>query len=301
MRELNKLRSSSTLPSRSFPYQTQRCWPSFPFQRHQKTLLSDTVPGCSKAKGHLRVFLTKLLNHPLAKRRMVRPNWPLLSGLCTNPQLITWASLCRVRNKARDDHNNGDMVPTKEWVRMRSAQEWSLSLELTAHPNAHGDFSHTLFFIGALQAGNVGRPISFCSISTSHFGNNNKMRKFILPFWKWREESLIFVYWFMLTCSRSGHHHLVTHIQGTPGYRPVILPGASDSVFSTSSVNIHSQISFLRPLALLLSFRVSLVLGRDSSLTSFNSSLTKCNPMNPFSSLSWCFRSYLSFLPLLTL
>lgn len=97
----------------------------------------------------------------------------------------------------------------------------------------------------------------------------------------------------------SGHYHLVTHIQETPGYRPVILPGPSDSTFSTSSVNIHSLTSFLRPLLLLLSLWASLVLGSDSSPTSFNSSLAKCNPMNPSSSCSWCFRSYLSFLSLL--
>lgn len=181
-------------------------------------------------------------------------------------------------------------------------REWSLSSELTAHPNTHSDFFQASFFTGALQAGNVGRTTSlFCPISTSRFGNKNKMRKFIPPFWKWREESLIFVYWFMLTCSHSGHYHLVTHIQETPAYRPVTLPGPADSVFSTSSGNIHSQISFLSTLPLLLSLWASLVLGSDSSLTSFNSSLAKCNPMNPSSCLSWCFRSYLSFLPLLTL
>lgn len=78
----------------------------------------------------------------------------------------------------------------------------------------NSDFSHTLFFIGAPQAGRVGRTTSlFCSIATSHCGNKNKMRTFIPPCWKWREEFLIFVYGFMLTGLHSGHYPLVTRIR----------------------------------------------------------------------------------------
>lgn len=100
----------------------------------------------------------------------------------------------------------------------------------------------------------------------------------------------------MLKRSRSsGHDGLVSHIQRTPGYRLVILPCLLESVFSTSSVNVHSQISFLSSLTLALFLWASLALGRDSSYTS----LPKCNPLN-LSSPSWCFWTHLVFIPLLS-
>lgn len=151
------------------------------------------------------------------------------------------------------------------------------------------NFSYTLFFIGALQAGSVGRTTSlFCLIATSHFGNKNKMRTFILPFWKWREESLIFVYGFMLTGLHSGHYPLVTRIRRFQ---------ERDPWFSWALLRAYR----LHPLWTYTARFPSRAPSHSSCLSELLWSWAKYNPMNPSSSLSWCFRSYLSFLPLLTL
>lgn len=166
----------------------------FSFQWHRKTHLSDTVPGSDKAKGHLRAFLTKLIKQPFAKRRMVRPNWPLLPRLYTNPHLIIWASLRRVRNEAKDGRNNGNTVPTKEQEHEREAHgdglfRWSF-LPIQTHTviSSRCRFSQGHFELEML----AGQPPSFAryplvifvtrtkwGYSFRHFENEEKNLEFL--------------------------------------------------------------------------------------------------------------------------
>lgn len=125
------------------------------------------------------------------------------------------------------------------------------------------------------------------------------MKGFVVPFGKWREESFIFVYWFIRKHWHLGQYNSISHVQKTPGYMLTISPASSDSAFPTSGLKVRNQ-TFLQSCTLTLFLCASPVLCNDSSFTFFNGSLAKFNPISLPSSLSWLFEapdpSYPSYL-----
>lgn len=64
----------------------------------------------------------KVYKQPFRKKKiMVGLTWPLVTlSLHLAPYLITWASFCGWRNKAKDGHWNFTQSPSGGWVRMRN-------------------------------------------------------------------------------------------------------------------------------------------------------------------------------------
>lgn len=85
--------------------------PLYSFNGIQRQFLAATW-GCSY----------KVYKQPFRKKKiMVGLTWPLVTlSLHLAPYLITWASFCGWRNKAKDGHWNFTQSPSGGWVRMRN-------------------------------------------------------------------------------------------------------------------------------------------------------------------------------------